>query len=704
MPDTADHHLQDVLGRQYRLILKELRETLRDRRTVLTLVLMPLLVYPLLSLGLQRLLLTGVKEQEEEPAIVMVQRSEQDELVRSWLERGVNALRREGLPDVAWRLTFAVSDRDDHPDAVPQAVRTGKADVGLAAKWTQSDRVEVTLYYRQEPISLAALERLERILHAAHWAAVRQQLAQARIPVRLPALEIRPEKLQPEAGPSPLATLMPLVLILMTITGAVYPAIDLTAGERERGTLETLIAAPVARWRLLVAKYVAVLAVALLTASVNLVAMTVTLHVSGLTSVVFGPAGLSIAVIALVFMLLLIFAGFFSALLLSITSVARSFKEAQAYLIPLMLVALAPGLLSMVPGLELNAVLAALPLVNIVLVARDLFQGTASAGWVVVSLITTLFYAAAALSLASYVFGSDAILYGSALGWSSVGRRPVKPLPVASPSIAWSCLAIAFPLQFMAAGFVVHAALSPPARLLAAALITLVVFALLPLSISWWYRMRLGTALGVAPVRWHCWAVALLLGLSLWPLAHGCFLLAARAGLATLDSATLERIRHLLIEWQQLPTWYLIAALGIVPGVCEELFFRGLVYGAVEKRLGASRAILLAALLFAAFHVVTPQWLAIERFAPSFVLGLVLGTLRWQARSVLPAMLTHALHNSLLLSLTPFASTGELIGVQFGKIPPLAWYWYALSLAAFAIWWAAWRFTRRRHAAVAKSQ
>ena len=79
-----------------------------------------------------------------------------------------------------------------------------------------------------------------------------------------------------------LAALIPLILVLMTVTGAVYPAIDLTAGERERGTLETLIAAPVPRLGLLFAKYVAVLTVALLTAVVNLIGMTITAHSSGL--------------------------------------------------------------------------------------------------------------------------------------------------------------------------------------------------------------------------------------------------------------------------------------------------------------------------------------------------------------------------------------------------------------------------------------
>src|SRR5439155_16163156 len=94
-----------------------------------------------------------------------------------------------------------------------------------------------------------------------------------------------------------LAALIPLILVLMTVTGAVYPAIDLTAGERERGTLETLIAAPVPRLGLLLAKYVAVLTVALLTAMINLLGMAVTAYSTGLNATVFGGAGLSLSAV-----------------------------------------------------------------------------------------------------------------------------------------------------------------------------------------------------------------------------------------------------------------------------------------------------------------------------------------------------------------------------------------------------------------------
>src|SRR5207237_5187550 len=94
-------------------------------------------------------------------------------------------------------------------------------------------------------------------------------------------------------GAVSLAALVPLVLILMTITGAVYPAIDLTAGERERGTLEILVAAPVPRLGLLFAKYVTVLTVAVMTALVNLLTMLITMMVIGLGSALLAQGTLS---------------------------------------------------------------------------------------------------------------------------------------------------------------------------------------------------------------------------------------------------------------------------------------------------------------------------------------------------------------------------------------------------------------------------
>jgi ABC-2 type transport system permease protein/sodium transport system permease protein len=216
---------------------------------------------------------------------------------------------------------------------------------------------------------------------------------------------------------------VPLALILMTIAGAVYPAIDLTAGERERGTLEILVAAPVPRLALLLAKYVAVLTVAMLTATVNLIAMSVTALGTGLGPVIFGEQGLTLSLVVGAFLLLALFASFFSSVLLALASVARSFKEAQAYLIPLMLVSLVPGLLALLPGLKLEGTLTVAPLLNIVLLGRDLLEGQAHLTAAAVVVVSTFLYALAALALAARIFGAEAVLYSESGGWLSLFRR-----------------------------------------------------------------------------------------------------------------------------------------------------------------------------------------------------------------------------------------------------------------------------------------
>jgi len=203
----------------------------------------------------------------------------------------------------------------------------------------------------------------------------------------------------------------------MTMTGAVYPAIDLTAGERERGTLEMLMATPISREALLAAKYVAVLTVAVLTALINLAMMAITFVVLGRWMLAPESLGLSLGMIPVVLFLVVLFAAFYSAVLLALSSIARSFKEAQAYLVPLMLVSLLPGLLALVPNLHLSYGLALVPLLNIVLLARDLLSGVGSSGVALIVIVATVVYGYIALVLASRTFGAEAVLYSDGRSW-----------------------------------------------------------------------------------------------------------------------------------------------------------------------------------------------------------------------------------------------------------------------------------------------
>jgi len=695
---------RDSVGRLARLCLKEWRETLRDRRTIVTLVLMPLLVYPLLSLLFQRFLITSLQDSARPAYAIGLESQETLPFVQNYLDHGAELLERQ-LAEAATIRPDAGPPTAESPRQRPKihwfslpglerAVVEGQIDLAIRLTRVPSDdqtgglaaATHGTLIYRENSaLSQAAMEYVRDCFRAVNDDQLHQQTQALGVRLVLPAT-LHARAVSGVGSAVSLTALIPLILILMTITGAVYPAIDLTAGERERGTLETLMAAPVPRLELLAAKYVAVLTVALLTAGANLLAMTVTLFSSGMDRLVFGVAGLSLLVIAQVLGLLVLFAAFFSAILLALTSFARSFKEAQAYLIPVMLLSLAPGMLSLTPGLEFGPWLALTPLVNIVLLARDVLEGSVDPSLAVLAVCSTLLYAVAAIAIAARIFGTDALLYGSEGGWSDLIARPAQRREVASLPAAMFCVALLFPASILVTGYLRQQEQLPMGRLLLFnALATLVLFAGLPLAIAVLQRVRLVTGFRVRPARPLAFCAAAVWGLALWPVAHEIFLLNQWLGLTTLTGEQMDMISELLEQWRELSPWLILFSLALVPAVCEEWLFRGYLFAALQRSTSAGRAIWVSALLFGLFHVVVGSPASPERFLPSAFLGLALGWLAWRSGSVVPGILLHVSHNGLLLMLAYYRDW--LIergwGVQEQQHLPATW--LIASLLALAV-------------------
>jgi sodium transport system permease protein len=684
---------REVAGRLTRLALKELRETLRDRRTIVTLVVMPLVLYPILAIVFQRFLLTSLSNHSSIEYVIGVDSPDSMRSLTQQLELGDRLLRSEDREDVApgvqqilgaegaspkiiWaelpgdEVERCVSNADVHVAILPIHERQSDAD-GLAhpSSWE--------LYYRAgSPASEAALRYVETRLRAYSESQLDAQLKTLGIAAALPASSQRHAIDYSGAPIFSLAALIPLILVLMTVTGAVYPAIDLTAGERERGTLEMLIAAPVPRVGLLLAKYVAVLAVALLTALVNLTGMAITSHSTGLNVSLFGGAGLSLPVVIKVLLLLGLFAAFFSAVLLAITSCARSFKEAQAYIVPLMLLCLVPGVICLMPGLEFTGVLAVTPLVNIVLLARDLLEGNVDPLLASAAVISTALYVLAAIAVAARIFGTDAILYGSESTWSDIFRRPNAPQPVASLSAASLALAIMFPTYFVLSATLARSAeMSLDSRLFVAAIVTMLVFCGIPAAVALFNRVRFRSGVALVWPRLVALVAAAVLGFVLWPAAHELFLLNARLGIKALDVDQIAQVQTLLEKLQNISPVWILLALAVVPGVCEEFFFRGLFFTSLRAVTTPWRTIIATAVLFGLFHVVAATVLAPERFLPSVFLGLVLGWVRYRTGSVLPCMLLHVVHNGLVLLIVHWrnALAEHGFGVEDASHLPATW-------------------------------
>lgn len=662
------------LGRLGRLVRKELAEILRDRRTIGTLVLMPLLLYPLVAIGFQQYLAGRRLAQATPEYRLGFRAADEGELFLAFLRGGEPLLLKpfetehptQALDD--GQIDVLVQPRQPIPR---QLFRDGPAvNRALAVDWE--------LHYREDSaLGLDAVRYLEgRIAEANErfLAAQLRALGAAQRP--RPFQATVQARVDPSARrTSTLAVVVPLVLILMTITGAVYPAIDLTAGERERGTLEVLVAAPIPRLAVLFAKYVAVLTVAMLTAGVNLAAMVTTLWATGMGQALLAGQQVGALVLVEVIGLLLLFAAFFSAVLLALTSFARSFKEAQAYLIPLMLVSMTPGMVGLIPGVELGGVLAVVPLLNVVLLARDLIAGHAAAATAAIVVLSTALYALAALSLAARVFGAEAVLYSQSSSWSDLLHRPRVPRDYPRPSSALVTLAFMFPANFLLVYLPSHWPHLPFAgTLMLGALANVLLFVGFPGAALAMGRVRPATALALHRPGVVACLAAVLLGVSLWPLSHVLNLALREAGFTLLTDELLRKLRDGLQRWREVSPVLIVVELGLLVPILEELFFRGFLFGALRQRLRPWPVIAATAALFGLFHIFSPVGLTPERLLTTGLMGVVLGWARWRSGSVVPGILLHALHNTSIVLLGYYQPQLEAGGwLPGGERMPVAW-------------------------------
>lgn len=705
------------------LCRKELRETLRDRRTIITLLAMPLLLYPLLGMVFRFMAVSQLRKASGPEYLIAVASDAEAVWLRQALEIGEQLLverRQSAARPAASDSTTApesavagAAGEEDRVDTVasppvpgipglttaePQAaaaasprvrlmtsnepvsmdlaaiVAGSAADLGVRVELPQAGAVgaaggiseaRVQLWLNQDvSVSREAQRYVEDRLQAANLYfllnVARRQQADLQLPIHTSLTEVASS--QKSRG---FLGLLPLILLLMTVTGGVYPAIDLTAGERERDTLETLIALPIPRVQLLLAKYVAVFTVTLLTGLMNLLAMTATVYTLRMETQLFGEGGVTVRLALALLLILSVFGLFYSAVLLALTSSSRSFKEAQAYLIPLMLMSIAPGLVILLPGWQLDGLICVVPLVNMLLLARDVFEGTVQAVPAIITVVSTLVYAAGALTLAAQLFGADAIAVGSRGTWSDLLRRPAVSRARPSLTAALMTLGLMFPLYFFANGLLSRTAdADPQTRLITSGALTVVLFGLYPLCVAGYRRLQLAGTWQLPAPPALVWLPAVVLGLGSWPWVYELVLWTQQLGLVQLDAERLQQVAEILERWRQVPLVVMVVCLGVLPGVFEELFFRGYLLSALRGALRPATAILLCGLVFGVFHVIAAEGLAIERLLPSACLGCLLSWVAVRTDSVWPGMLLHVLHNSSLLLIAHFRD--ELAGLAVG--------------------------------------
>jgi sodium transport system permease protein len=382
---------------------KEMRDLIRDRRTMISMVIVPLLVFPLLMIVVTRVM------------VAMQDKSERD---LKTMQVGV----KTGNPAILEALRKAelqLVERDDLRPAVEQkSVIAGVEEVERAGQ-----PPEIRVYSdNSNPASAAASDRIRTALNEVRDAAVREKLRASNVPesVLNPFAVSRVNVAPPKKMAGMMwGSMLGYLLLLLMFSGGMYPVIDMTAGEKERRTLESFLATPAGRNEIVMGKMLAAMTASFLTAMLTLGSIIVSVRANQMSSrsaevrQMFSTIPLDTNTVLLIVLTLAPLCVFAAAVMIAIAMFARSFKEGQSYLTPLVMAVIFPALLGGLPQLELTPALCLIPIFNASQLIRGIMLGDFQTTAFGITLAANLGYAAIAMFVAQKRFEDESVLFRS---------------------------------------------------------------------------------------------------------------------------------------------------------------------------------------------------------------------------------------------------------------------------------------------------
>jgi sodium transport system permease protein len=387
---------------------KELTDSLRDRRTVISMVVIPILMFPLLTIGMGYMVSVMLgKARLEVPQVMIVGGEDSPRLVQQIREL---------------KSIEVVPTKSDYADEISNKVIRAAVEVppGFDAALAHGTPSQVSvLFYEGEIKSAFASETLQKFLNELRDKTVRESMQARNVPASLlnPFTVTARNVAPPErvAGAT-FGGMIPYFVIILCLIGAMYPAMDLTAGEKERGTMETILCAPVARTDLVIGKFLMVLTASLTTAILAIASMSISLaYAQKFMSAGADSPGIAMSIgikgVVAVFAMVLPLSMLFSATLLAISLFAKTYREAQSYVSPLTILVIMPAIAAILPGTELSAKTALIPILNTSLVSKEIVGGIYHWGYIAMIFGSSFVYASVAIAIAIVLFNREDVLF-----------------------------------------------------------------------------------------------------------------------------------------------------------------------------------------------------------------------------------------------------------------------------------------------------
>lgn len=678
------------------IFARELRDQMRDRRTLFTVAVMPMILYPLMGMAMlqvaqfmreypTKVWVVGQENLPVSPALI-VEGSINEEFApqraASLLELSTSREGDQTFHDLIreFREQSQMAQAQSLVDQLIQAeMRERGVDVAMFvpkpielsgdklqrnANSTEGARPPSIYIFQNTAVDQSRIgaQRLKSALGLWQRQLVRNALAEKDInPALVDGIAIAEADVADKDGKKAAAwsKIFPFIIMIWSLTGAFYPAIDLCAGEKERGTFETLLSSPAARSEIAIGKLLTVMTFSIATSVLNLLSMGFTglFVVSRMGASVGGglPMGAPpIASIGWLLLALIPISALFSAVALAAAAFARSSKEGQYYLVPLMMISMPLMMVPMLPAAKLDFGSSLIPVSGLMLLLRGLIEGQYSeclrfAGPVCIVTLACCWFS---IRWVVHQFNSESVLFrpSERFGVSTWFRHVMRErneLPSFGSAIL--CALVILVGKFFI-GFVIQTPLNfadfskQTIIILVATIAVPAVMMALVLTRNPRKSLRLHSC--TMPMACAAVLAAVLLNpmftwvtslvMAVYPPADDLF------ALKDVVANILESAPNI---------WAILAVFALAPAIFEELAFRGFILSGFESMRNKWQAVVLTSLAFGIAHGVLQQSMI------TFAVGLVLGLIAVQTRSIIPCILFHLTHNSLAVLLSSAKSS-----------------------------------------------
>ena len=389
------------------IFLKELVDVLRDRRTLMFMVVIPVLITPLLVVGSIKFQEYQNKKSDEKILKIAFINETDDVIIKGFLseQKGV-----EIIEDISL-------------DSLESGIKTDSIQGGMyiekefLSKISSNNTGIINIYYKSSDLMSRSKKRMKDALENYKKTVVTDRLTNFNIDEKLleplDIVDVDMSTAKETIGKA-VGGFIPYILVMFIFLGAMYPAIDLGAGEKERGSLETLLSSPATKFEITMGKLLVVSLTGLVSGLVSVLGIS-----SSLFFIDNIPEQIQSTIMELinpfmifsVIILMIPIAIFFASMLLSISFYARSFKEAQSLMAPLNMVIIVPLFLSLGPGMEIDHATALMPLINVGLLTKEILAGSVEPIYFIETLCSLLFFAAVGIKFSVYWFNKENTIF-----------------------------------------------------------------------------------------------------------------------------------------------------------------------------------------------------------------------------------------------------------------------------------------------------